>query len=535
MIHSPNHHTWRRAFSWTLIAIYFIGVSILIPYALGYRFSLERGVFVYAGSVTLKVNISNVDIYLDGELLPDKRRNFINNSYHITGLEPGEHRITLSAEGYNTWEKNITVKSGRSTEFWTINLTRKDYPRTKITTTAMPFYIAPNGNIATSKEIEIAQIDTNNSNSSNQTSTKTQSQILIINPENKTESLVWQDDFAQIDTSHNMEWSPSGKFLLAPIIKTNKENQQLVTAAQKPKNPTESTKENKTENLSDIVIIDTEAEKNQTYINVSALLPNLKNIKTIRWSPQNKDVLVIFAGDTLYNLPITTGLLTTKTTDQITNLRKVITNVNAFTIANDKFYILSSDNIIYGSDNIRDDNVTIEQITTTTFEGSAKNAELFVYNDNQIAIIDKLAQLWLLNNQDIDTEATFEKIAENVNSVHFSGDGKKLLWWSDTQISVLFLRKQKAQPAREIGEVINITRLTQPVTNVQWTLNDTHILYSVSNKINLAAIDQRGGQSITTITTADTNSPVRINQNQIYFIQNKTLVSIPFITKTGLF
>ncbi len=99
---------------------FFIVASSVLFYAYGYRFSIERGVFIYTGSLSLKTNVETVTIKIDGGAIPEKRLGLLNNSIHIAGLNPGEHMIEVEAPGYKSWSKKVVIQSGLTVEFWNI-------------------------------------------------------------------------------------------------------------------------------------------------------------------------------------------------------------------------------------------------------------------------------------------------------------------------------------------------------------------------------------------------------------------------------
>ena len=81
---------------------------VVIFYARGYRFSFERGIFIYSGSITIKPNPQKVGVFLDGKQVSSKKLNPINNSYHIDGIRPGEYLLELKLSDYNRSEEHTS-------------------------------------------------------------------------------------------------------------------------------------------------------------------------------------------------------------------------------------------------------------------------------------------------------------------------------------------------------------------------------------------------------------------------------------------
>ena len=220
---------FRRIIFWAFTLSFFATASLIIFYAFGYRYSYERGIFVYSGSITISSLPQTIDITLDGELLSTNRYGIINETTHITGLMPGEHILTLSAPGYRPWSKKVIVRSGVSSEFWNVILTRTDYPGVSLANTAGSTRIYPHPN---SDLFALAKEQTNETS--------------VVLYERNTQS--GQEVFSRngttfdFDTAENFEWSPNGKKILIPLIEDGKHTYYIVTVA-----------DGTTEKLSDIV------------------------------------------------------------------------------------------------------------------------------------------------------------------------------------------------------------------------------------------------------------------------------------------
>lgn len=108
---------FRSLIFWTFTLSFFATASLIIFYAFGYRYSQERGIFVYSGSITVNSLPQTVDIAIDGEAISPNQYGILNETIHIAGLMPGEHLLTVSAPGYRPWSKKVTVQSGVSSEY----------------------------------------------------------------------------------------------------------------------------------------------------------------------------------------------------------------------------------------------------------------------------------------------------------------------------------------------------------------------------------------------------------------------------------
>ena len=58
-----------------------------------------------AGEITIEASVTNADVHIDGK--------FVGNApLQAYKLAPGDHSIEVSAPGYASWQKTLTVTSG---------------------------------------------------------------------------------------------------------------------------------------------------------------------------------------------------------------------------------------------------------------------------------------------------------------------------------------------------------------------------------------------------------------------------------------
>ncbi|KKP57200.1 MAG: hypothetical protein UR51_C0022G0005 [Candidatus Moranbacteria bacterium GW2011_GWF1_34_10] len=123
---------------------------------MGYRFSFERGIFIYSGSVTLKPTPREIEVFIDNKQVSTGVVNFLNYSYHIGSVLPGKYMLEVRSHGYLPWSKEVHVHSGVSTEFWNIFLPRENYTKIQYPIdNTENFFISPDGK-------KIAVVENNN-------------------------------------------------------------------------------------------------------------------------------------------------------------------------------------------------------------------------------------------------------------------------------------------------------------------------------------------------------------------------------------
>ncbi len=256
----------RRIFFWTLFVSYFVTTGIVLFFVFGYRHDFKQQIFVHTGSLTLKTNPKTVSIKLNNKTPKSRLINVINNSYFLTGLRPGQYEISLTANEFKQWTKNINIHSGVSTEFWNILLLRQNYERTKFDIKDIDkFFPAPQENIfATTsqlgKTLIVHVFDTKKDESIN--------------------SFVFPKTTFTNNSYENIEWSPDGKSLIIPSISNiNNSTKKDYTIA--------SVKTNEFQSLSNFV--------------------QNKDVHSVRWAPEEKNSVYFLSKNALYvaNLDVT--------------------------------------------------------------------------------------------------------------------------------------------------------------------------------------------------------------------------------------
>ncbi len=432
----------RRALFWLLFCLFAVTAPVAILYSQGYRFDMNRMIFVHSGSVTVKADPSNASIYLNGELQETKKLDIINNSVTLSGLRPGNYSLRVGAEGYQSWEKEVEVHSGLSSEYWNVILTSSSPAAKGLESgNVARFFPSPFG-----KKIAYAQ------NLENGLS------VWVNTVSQNTSKPVADDREASYrnSKSENIEWNFKEDLMTIPVSRQGRGDDYLVASSEADMQP--------------------------------FFLSDVKNVSApekTRWSPKDKNVLYFLAADGKSS-DGTFGLYTMDIGTKVP--KKVLDGIAAYDISPDYIYFLKNNNVLFRS-NLHGDNQ--EQITTSTFsDGSLGSASrLIVYDKDRQALLAGNGDLIIHNKG--ETAEIFQKIGEGIEGMQFSDDGKKLLFWSNNEISVRFLRKWETQPFRNENDSETVIRLSTPLSNVLWYQDYEHVLFSTKNKTKLIELDSR--------------------------------------------
>jgi hypothetical protein len=448
---------------------------------------------VYTGSLTLKTNPKTVSIKLDGKEPRSRLVNVINDSYFITGLRPGQHKITLTAKEFKPWTKNINIHSGISTELWNILLLRQNYDRIKFDIADIAkFFPAPKENLyATTSQLGKTLII----------------HIFDIKTNTSTNSFIFPQTTFTNDIYENIEWSPDSKSLIMPILQNTNSNSIKAYAI---------------------------ASANNSEFLLLSDLTQEDSPQFVRWDPEEKNVIYFLSNTILYRLNID---ILNKTSEQ--NI--VSNNVLAYDFADDGLYLLQTDGTItYGGD--KKEASDMKKLTNFNIDPTNTNYRLISYDNHRVLLIDdNNGNLFLYNKGDKNIYT--KKLGSNIIGAHFSDDGKKLLFYSPFEIFIYFTRDLESQPLRFENQLQSIVRFSRELTNVHFAKNYEHIIYTVGNEIKITELDYRGDIITETITKLHESNTTLINKhkmNKLLFIdtteqRDRQLQLINFPEKETLF
>jgi hypothetical protein len=448
----------RSIFFWTLTVLFFIIAPSLVLYARGYRIDFQKGVFVYSGTITLKTNPEDVQISLNGKL-EKATASRINNSLNVAGLIPREYRLTISAPGFNDWNKKTEVHSGVSSEFWNILLTRKEYAKTAYATGSVEkFFISPEDKFIALENFQDGNTTVN---------------ILDIENNEITQTYAFPDwQFITEERKENIEWSPKEDYLLIPL-----EKKTLI------KN-TETT-------IFSYFVVD---PKKGTSFNLNEYLEK-EDIKNARWHPADKDYLFFLSGTDLFRANITDK----------NDLILVDQDISSFDLAENGVYYSQLPNELVFRKELNGKNGKTQITFASPKETRSLNEKLIVYDEARIAFLDKEKNLFIFNKG--LSQEYLQKIGSAVEGIQFSDDGKKLLFWSANEISVHFLRDWNVQPLRVENETKEITRYAEKISNVQWFKDYEHVIFAVGSFTKIIELDNRDYRICNDLLTTETTNP----------------------------
>lgn len=455
---------------------FFIVASSVLFYAYGYRFSIERGVFIYTGSLSLKTNVETVTIKIDGGAIPEKRLGLLNNSIHIAGLNPGEHMIEVEAPGYKSWSKKVVIQSGLTVEFWNIFLTEENYIREPVLSTerTLKIFPAPNGLFATVK----------------QNGNRYSVDVLDITNEKNEEVFATTEALFTATLETNIEWAPESHKIIIPLIKDATPLYAVVDIKTK-----------KTFFLNEATAISTP-------------------IHSPRWDAITKDLVFFLNQGSLYRFD----------TSDVNNqgvfapAKLVAEHVAAYDLSGNKLYLLNNETGIVYRQNGSNADTSPEQITPSPVVlQDNRTYSLIAYDDTRLSVREKETGTLSVYNKRAEN-SPLKKLGGNIVGLQYSDDGKKLLFYSENEISVYFNQNWEAQPFRALDSVSQIARFSTPIKNVQWAEDYEHVIFSLGRNVKMIEIDnrdQRGLSDLLTLNTPPLELLPRFPQDALYIVESQ--------------
>jgi len=270
---------------------------------------------------------------------------------------------------------------------------------------------------------------------------------------NQTELISSQDNAsASKDRLENLEWNFKEDLMLLPVVRNNQKDYLIASGSQ---------------------------ALNPVYLSE---ISRLKNISRARWSPQEKNTIYFLAGESDWGR---NNLYRISLNDNVSQI--IIPDVSTYDLSQNTIYYIQENNILFKS-NLEGGNISQVNDNQFTNQSVGNGARLVVYDDDRQALLSQTGSLFVHNN---GNENFFQKIADGVEGVQFSDDGKKMLFWTSNEMLVMFLRKWEVQPYRGENEIQNIIRISSPLENVFWLRDYEHVFFSTDKKIKLIELDSR--------------------------------------------
>ena len=397
-----------------LVIVFLVGGPFLIMYSQGYRFDMEKFLFLETGGMYVKAYPNDVSVSIDNKF--ENKTSAFSRDLLVQNLLPEEHDIKIEKDNYRKWEKNLLIEKKKVAEAKYVILFPNEIPFAKASEGVLSFFKFPNDNrliLIKEKGLYIFDQDKNE----------------------ETQILAEKQMVANIK---DIIFSKSGKKI---ILATEKGSYYLVNTESKVISP--------------------------------SLIKNF-NIKTknISFDPNNDSFVFFESNSQLYKMNIDK-----RTTPQLFKENKIKSSA----LYGDIMYTLEEDgNLIKTSILLNNP----DTLTKTPFDINLSNSYSIIQMEGQVFLIENKKIAYMLKN------GLFEKIIESNNELLYSPFYDKILFVSNNEIRLLFLKDIDSTFFKKSGEMVFISRLSNKINDIKW-LNGEYFVYSTNNKAYISETDNR--------------------------------------------
>ena len=418
--------------------LFFLITPLIILYSQGYRFDFETKKFFQTGAFSFKVWPQGAWVFLDNKLT--KKTDFLFGTIYIDNLLPKKYRVKIKKEGYLIWEKTLEIKEKWVTDNKNIFLVPENPQFNSLKEGVGSFFLSPDGKKAILKKNE----------------EENWALILLNLEKNISSPLFEKGDFSEKDETVNfikLNWSSdSRKFLLETTAGENK-----------------------------YFIVEINGESNIFPLNFLKI-----NFTDVSFGPRDSQIIFL-----TQNLMEGSNLFTIDYKEKSLS-GPILNNFLTFEIFNNSLFWLDDKGYLHQSD------LSGREIGLLNREPFAldlnSQLQLIIFSENKIFLKTE-GKLYFFDQG----SQLFDKVSEEVREVKISPDSKKVVYFTDHEIWLLFLEKIEEQPQREKGEKIFLARFSEKIEDVFWYTSH-YLIFSVSDKVKTAEIDNRDKVNIYDLT-----------------------------------
>lgn len=428
----------RTLLFFILLGLFFVLAPSLALYSQGYRLDIQGKRIAQTGAFYFKVAPPRADIVVDEKRV--KRTDFLFGSALTKNFFPGNYFVEIAKEGYHSWKKILEIKEKKVTEAKNILLFKKDPAFQKLADEVLRFWISP------SKQYALLL----------QEKSKAPWQLNLLNLETggiepfmvKTSS---RDEIVDIQWAKN-----SRRFMLHRT-----HGEQIVSAVH-----------NISSNLPCF----------QEPCSLEYLGQSIGNVRFSSATPSQ----VLFTKF----LSATQVLFVAQYEDQ-KPATPIANNVVAFRSQGNHVFWLTTDGSLWQKDLTSNDKAQVFQ--ESVFLPKKETAyELLVTGDH--ILIKENTTLFLHKKETAERREILSPVLE----VALDPQGTKVALQNQSELWVLFLKEETEQPQRQAGELVLLTRFSQPLSQLSW-MDSTYLIFGVGETIRGGETDTRDRLNIVDI------------------------------------
>jgi len=413
-----------------LLGLFFVLAPTFALYSQGYRIDIQQRRIAQTGAFYFKVAPARADILVDGTLI--KRTDFLFGSLLTKNFFPDSYFLEITKEGYHTWQKILEIKEQRVTEAKNILLFKKNPAFQKLADKVERFWISPNKQYALLLQRE--------------SKAPWQLHLLNLKTQGKEPLIVGassKDEIVEI------QWAKDSRRFLLHSTRA----EQLISEVRS-------------------------VLANQPCFKALCGLEYLgQDIGNIRFSPATPDQVLF----TKF-LNTTQVLFVAKYEEQELAV-PIANNVVAFTGRGNHVLWLDAGGTLRQKDLASNNDAQVFQ--EAVFMPRKETAyELLIAGDT--ILIKEDTTLFLHEKNTLKRREILSPVIE----VAVGPGGNKVALRNQSELWVLFLKEETEQPSHQAGELLLLTRFSQPLKQLSW-IDSSYLLFTLGETIRGVEIDTR--------------------------------------------
>jgi hypothetical protein len=447
--------------------LFFLIAPLIILYSQGYRIDINSKKIIKTGGFYFNIWPEGAEIFLDGKF--QKKTSFMSNSAYINDLKPKEYKIEIKKEGFHPWQKNVEIKENLVISFNDIFLIPENPKYINLTQKAEDFFFSPDGRKVILKEgaekgwnLKIIELDIN-----------LKSNLFSGFESPETELL-------------DLKFCPDSEKILFSTKEKEKQKRWILEL----ESPIQEKKP------VDLISLDFLGEK----------------VTDISFNPDDSQKMFFVKESVKENSLFEVNLSSKKI-----NSNPTLRNLMTYEISDGNLFWLSKNGFILKTNlaGETEEKLNLKPLSIKEekkYQIYIKNSLIFLKEDNTVYIFNSDSQI-------------FEKLSDFTKELKLSPDGKKIVYFSNYEIWILFLEKKEGQPKRELLEKLFLTRFSEKIDQVLW-YNSNYLIFNIGNKIKISEIDNR--DNINICDFSEFNSPkIFFNQfdKKLYILSEENLFS----------
>lgn len=471
-----------RTILFFLFAFLFIIITpLIIFYSQGYRLDFGTKKIVQTGGFYFTIWPSSADIHIDGKTM--KKTDFFFGSIFWQDLIPKNYKVTISKEGYQPWQKTLEIKERLVTEIKNVILFPQKVDFQGVSQGVQNFWA-----LSDKKRLILEKT----------------------NPlTDKTSIQNWR--LVIYDTSKNVQ----SLFLEEPVI-GKKESAEIISITSSSDSKKVILTASLGEKEQNFVVDINNQPQTTSPLSLSFLGDGIENIG---FDSTNYQKLFFTKNKNLYDAdlnntkPRQLGTSTTKQTGNVEIQMPLMENIETYSQIGDNLYILQSVSPKKRGDNIS--GFVYRTDSTGKIIAKINETPIVIEPESYYKIIIFQPYTFLQENDVLYSfnpeTKSFEKFFEPIKDLKISPDSKKLAYFSNNDLWILYLTDNQEQPPKKAGDKVFLGNFSEKIKNVFW-LNPDYLIVNSGNKIKIVETDNR--DKVQTWQIAEFENP------QIFFAEN---------------